>query len=552
MAVASTFQLGSNPGIFIVPVDFSRVLDPVGKIPQGMVRVPGRGTPVGPLPDFFIDKYEVTNKKYKEFVSAGGYRDPKYWKQEFIRDGRVLARDEAIAELVDQTGRPGPSTWSAGDYPKGQDDYPVSGVSWYEAAAYAEFRGKSLPTLHHWQAARGSGGRVGPTGPAWLAQASNFKGDGPALVGSHPGLSDFGAYDMAGNVREWCWNETGNGRVVRGGAWNDVWYMSDSVTQAPAFDRSPRNGLRCARYIDPDKVPPNAFEPYARIQAPDFYKQKPVSDSVFQVYREQFAYDRKPLNARVEWRKESAADWIEEKVSMDAAYGNERLAAYLFLPKKTGPPYQTVIYFPGSPSVMQPSSKDLDLSPEFVGFLSFIVGNGRAVLYPVYKGTFERADPALAAIHNGANTRQFTEYAIQLTKDFSTSIDYLETRSEIDPKRLAFLGMSWGGQLGPIVLAVEERLAAGVLVVGGLIASGRPEVNRLNYLPRVKLPTLMLNGRYDLIFPLETHVKPMFDLLGTAPEHKKLKVYDSDHFVPRNGMIKEILGWLDRYLGPVK
>jgi dienelactone hydrolase len=554
MAVASTFQLGPNTGTWIVPVDFSRVLDPVGKIPPGMVRVRGGDTAAGPLPDFFIDMYEVTNKQYKEFVSAGGYRDPKYWRHEFVRDGRGLTRDDAMAELVDQTGRPGPSTWSAGDYPKGQDDYPVSGVSWYEAAAYAGFVGKSLPTLHHWEAARGSGGRVGPTGPAWLAQASNFKGDGPARVGSHPGLSDFGAYDMAGNVREWCWNEAGNGRVIRGGAWNDAWYMSDAVSQAPAFDRSPRNGFRCARYIDPDKVPSKAFEPYARAEAPELYKQKPVSDSIFQVYREQFAYDKKPLNARVEWRKESAADWVQEKVSVDAAYASERLAGYLFLPKKPTPPYQTVIYFPGSPSVMQPTSRDLDRSPEFVSFLSFLVGNGRAVLYPVYKATFERGDPVIAAIHNGANTRQFTEYAIQLVKDFSTSIDYLQTRADIDSKRLAFLGMSWGGHMGPLVLAVEERLAAGVLVVGALTpwASGRPEVNRINYVSRVKLPTLMLNGRYDLIFPLETHVKPMFDLLGTPPEHKKLKVYDSDHFVPRNEMIKEILGWLDRYLGPVR
>src|SRR5262249_34100089 len=155
----STFEVGPSRGNFgIVPVDFSRVLDPLGKIPQGMVRVPGRGTPAGPLPDFFMDKYEVTNKQYREFVTAGGYRDPKYWRHEFIRDGKRLARDQAMAELVDQTGRPGPSTWSAGDYPKGQDDYPVSGVSWYEAAAYAEFTGKSLPTLHHWQAARGSSG----------------------------------------------------------------------------------------------------------------------------------------------------------------------------------------------------------------------------------------------------------------------------------------------------------------------------------------------------------------------------------------------------------
>ena len=62
----------------------------------------------------------------------------------------------------------------------------------------------------------------------------------------------------------------------------------------------------------------------------------------------------------------------------------------------------------------------------------------------------------------------------------------------------------------------------------------------------------MLNGRYDMLFPLETTVKPMFDLLGTPPDQKKLNVYDCDHFIPRNELIKETLAWLDRYLGPAK
>jgi len=68
----------------------------------------------------------------------------------------------------------------------------------------------------------------------------------------------------------------------------------------------------------------------------------------------------------------------------------------------------------------------------------------------------------------------------------------------------------------------------------------------------VRMPVLMLNGRYDMTFPYDASAKPLFDLLGTPPEHKRQVVYDSDHFVPRNALIKETLAWLDRYLGPVK
>ncbi len=131
--------------------DISRKLDPAGTIPPGMVRVAGRKVEgVGDFPDFLVDKYEVTNRRFKEFVDAGGYRSPRYWKNEFIRDGRALAWEDAMAHFRDSTGRPGPATWVAGDYPEGRDDYPVSGVSWYEAAAYAEFAGRSLPTKDHW------------------------------------------------------------------------------------------------------------------------------------------------------------------------------------------------------------------------------------------------------------------------------------------------------------------------------------------------------------------------------------------------------------------
>ena len=104
---------------------------------------------VGPysLPPFFIDRFEVTNRQYQVFVDNGGYTTRDYWKQRFVRDGHGLSWSQAMDLFRDATGRPGPSTWEGGHYPEGKADYPVSGVSWFEAAAYAEFVGKSLPVI---------------------------------------------------------------------------------------------------------------------------------------------------------------------------------------------------------------------------------------------------------------------------------------------------------------------------------------------------------------------------------------------------------------------
>ena len=141
-----------------------------------------------------------------------------------------------------------------------------------------------------------------------------------------------------------------------------------------------------------------------------------------------------------------------------------------------------------------------------------------------------------------------------MVEDFRRSVDYLESRGDIDSKRLAFLGASWGGTMGAMIPAVEERLAASILIIGGLQEDSkrRPEADEINYVTRVKVPTLMLNGKYDIhAFPYDTSVKPMYDLLGTAKEDKHLAVFETDHFIPRNELIKHTLGWLDKYLGPV-
>jgi len=488
---------------------------------------------------YWIDRYEVTNRQFKDFVDHGGYRRKEYWKQEFRQNGRRLSWEQAMALFRDRTGRPGPATWELSYYPKGQEDFPVSGVSWYEAVAYAEFAGKSLPTIYHWVTA------ASPWASATIMPASNFGARGPAPVGSFHGASWFGAYDMAGNVKEWCWNEAASGkRYTLGGAWDEPLYMFNNAEARSPLERSPNFGFRCAKYGSAG-IPGKAGDP-VMLQARDFSREKPVSDTLFQAYKSLFSYDKTPLHPVVE-SVEETDDWKREKITFAAAYGNERVIAYLFLPKKWQPPYQAVVYFPGSDPIDMRSSEDL---PE-VNFFDFIIKSGRAVMFPVYKGTFERGDDLKSDYPNTSSS--WRDHVIAWSKDLGRSIDYLETRPEIDRTKLAYEGLSWGGAMGSVLPAVEDRIKVCVLIAPGFyLQRSLPEVDEVNFAPRVKVPVLMLNGRFDFLIPPETSQAPMFRLLGTPKEHKRRVVYESGHIIPRNEMIKQTLDWLDRYLGPVK
>jgi eukaryotic-like serine/threonine-protein kinase len=525
-------------------------LYPAASMPPGMVRVEGAAG----LPDFFVDRYEVTNREYRAFVAAGGYRDARHWKEPFVRDGRRLTFTEAMRLLVDRTGQPGPAGWETSVYPEGQDELPVTGVSWYEAAAYAAFAEKALPTVSHWGVATGENLlRVRDSFPRRLLPLSRFGGDGPLAVGTTEAMSPFGAVDQAGNVREWCATASEQGRCLRGGAWNDQTYMYTNVTQAPPFDRSLKNGFRCVKYVDAAAVPASAFEPYRVASVRDFAREKPVSDEVFAAYRELYSYDPRDVAAQVESRDESRPDWIHETVSISAAYGNERFRVHLFLPRTTPPPWQVVVYFPGTATQSRLSSDQLAERVEFRENLAFVPKSGRALVHPVYKGTYERAFGDGTEEVPPVGTRQSVSWHIQLVQDARRSLDYVATRSDLDPKRIGYYGFSWGGRMAGVVLAVEPRFRAAVLHTGGLTSrtTPLPEADLLNYITRVRVPTLLLAGRYDLAIPLETEARPMFDLLGTPAADKKLFVVDTDHWIPRPDLIRESVAWFDRYLGPV-
>jgi hypothetical protein len=515
--------------------------------PADMLRVPGAAlrrldgivadfrSDWVPFEDFLIDRFEVTNREFKDFVDAGGYERQDLWVEDFVHDGQSISWEGAMKLMVDASGRPGPATWIAGTYPEGMADHPVAGVSWYEADAYARFVGKELPTYLHWRRAIGDGALP------WILPASNLAANSAAPVGEYRGISWTGALDMAGNVREWCYNESGDGRIIIGGAYSDPHYVvHESILDAahlPPMDRSPVNGFRLAKTADEP-----AAKSYIRARLPDeeeFVVPEPVPDAVFNAYRNNFNYDDSPLNATIESSQVSDTH-TRFHVTFDTPYGDDRAGLYLYLPGTGKPPFQTILFWGGA-SWRFVDSVDVYKTP-----LEFLLQNGRAVVIPVMKGTFERrtsSEPVSWATIAGR------DLAIEQVKDMRRAIDYLETRDDIDADTLGYYGLSWGGRVGAIALAVEKRLKAGVLNTAGLQHLQMPEISVVNFLPRVTQPVLQMNGIYDTDFRFETSAKPFFELLGTPAERKKHVAEPTGHFVSFEVNIGETLAWFDEYLG---
>ena len=504
--------------------------------PDGMVPIPAGGAVK--VPEFWLDTFEVTNRQYLEFVKAGGYQRREFWQEPFVRNGKTLTWEQAMESFRDQTGRPGPASWELDTYPEGRAEFPVTGVSWYEAVAYARFAGKSLPTWNHWR-------RAARSEPLYADPviAGNFSGKGLAAVGAFQAMDRYGTYDLAGNAKEWIWNEATDGmRLTMGGAWDEAYYASAEPDMAPPMERRPNIGFRCAKYNEP---PAREFTGRVTLGPDrDFTRAKPVDDAAFTQFKKLYDYAPAPLRASVDAVDETDRYWRMERVTFDATYGNQRVTAYLFVPRGAVPPYQTVVYFPSGIAFSEKSSRRLEM-----WYLSPLIRSGRAVLYPVLWGTYERREKL-----SGNAAEKHRLLTVREIQDLRRSMDYLDTRADIDQRKLAFLGFSAGAIVAPIALAVESRFQAAILAVGGLsVNPGPPEADPLNFASRARTPVLMMNGLLDSGFPLETSVRPLLNLLGAPRADKKLALLETGHaMVGFPATTRESLAWLDRYLGPVR
>jgi serine/threonine protein kinase/formylglycine-generating enzyme required for sulfatase activity/dienelactone hydrolase len=499
---------------------------------------------IASMPAYLIDKYEVTNRQYKEFIDRGGYARQEFWQEAFVKDGQILSWPQAMDLFHDKSGNPGPAGWKNGAYPPGQGDYPVGGLNWYEAAAYARFRGKDLPTVFHWLLAAGV-----DDSPYGIARYSNFDGV-PAPVGHYAGMGKFGLSDAAGNVREWCCNAVEGQNELRGilgGACSDNEDVFVAGEVRSSWDRDAGNGVRCVLYPEGRQTVPNMASCAVQRKHRDWEHFTPVSDEVFDSYLSTwYKYDRTELNSRVESVGQDLYVCKWERITFDAAYANERVIAYLYLPNGAKPPYQTIVWHPGDEARDSPWDEKARRQE-----MTAILQSGRAVIVPFYKGTYERRLEKPFSPPDSILSRDLYVHASQ---DMRRTIDYLETRKDIDVGKLAFVGISSGGQIGPLMIAVESRFKAGILLLGGICACERhPACDPANFAPHVKVPILMINGRQDSLFPYETAQKPLFDLLGTPEPLKRHILFPGGHGIPseyRQQYHGEIVKWLDQYLGP--
>ncbi|MFZ5593827.1 MAG: formylglycine-generating enzyme family protein [Pseudomonadota bacterium] len=247
---------GQGPGMS-VPMYYEQTR--IGASPNEMVLIPAgefiRGTnqrlsDEGPqhtvsLPDFHIDKYEVTNLQYQRFIDATQRKSPDHFENR--------------------------------TFPPGKADHPVTFVTWHDAKAYCEWAGKRLPTDQEWEkAARGVDGRTYPWGNVFDINKVNspvrwttlkLEGDTTPVGAFEGGVSPYGVYDMSGNVWEWTesWYKAypGNTRptenygekykTLKGGSWWDCSFYKCGIS-APVYNRSffmrtTKNnsfGFRCA------------------------------------------------------------------------------------------------------------------------------------------------------------------------------------------------------------------------------------------------------------------------------------------------------------------
>jgi len=546
-----------NSPVLSPPIRMQLLLPPLDKSPPNMSNVPGGNyrlvswrrpsDALVTLDGFFIDRFEVSNLDYKEFISSAGYLKREFWKHPFIKSGTQISPDQAMREFVDRTRLPGPRGWSNQDYPAGKEKHPVTGISWYEAAAYCAFRGKSLPTVFQWEkAARNSATIFQGTTMPWglsrvMAYHANLSSTGTAPTGTLEfGMSPFGVYDMAGNVAEWFINETSEGYLTGGASWADPDYSFGTFGPFPAFFSSDRLGFRCVVNPPGTASDQGAFRIQLENEVP---KYTPAPETQVKGWIEDYRYENAPLEALVIERIETS-EWTREKIEFAGA--RERALGYLYLPKHFSKPWSVVHVIPSGDVFGGFRTVPESIEQQWVA----LVRSGRAVFTVVLPGMRERETPP-GSVLPSLDSVEYVELRKEQITDMRRGLDYLGTRADLSKDQIGLFYASAAGT--PWVLpAVDSRyrtVAAFGAGIRKVVTQMRPQINPINFVPHIKVPILFVHGRYDENTPVKNELEP---LLALVRVRKRVEFFEGGHRPDQEFLLPLLNSWFDENLGPVR
>ena len=507
-------------------------------------RVYGRNSGVTYIPTFSISKNEVSNSEFQEFINDGGYQNPTFWDFPIKIGDKLYEFRNTVSNFNGKFGKNGPASWSYGKFPNGLENHPVSGISWFEARAYANYRKQELPNIHQWIYASKTYANILDSE---VMKNGNFNSDFTKPVFDDLGSLD-GINNIGGNVKEWTINKSGSNKdkfTAAGGSYLEPSYQFVGQNFQNPSDRSIGNGIRLVKNLSKDGD--YSLDDYSISQRifRNIDDEPKISDEMFNYYRSQFNYSAKNLNVETEFIKSNNNNYSVESFSMDPAYiSKEKLSGFIIYSNKATKKHNPVIVFPHGGSLR---STNLDIIPaRLIRTFSYLLDEGYAIIYPIYSGLYNRSRN-----NECVNDQVFcrNNSVIRKGKDYKLVIDYLETRSDFNFKNLSYYGTSMGAIYSNWMLAIDDRVKSAFILVGGVPTSPQPiETDAHNYTRRIKTPIFHIVGKLDPVVSYEKAFLPWKKAIGTPPNDLRIiEMENVGHYVPRDTVYALHKNWIEKY-----
>ena len=454
--------------------------------------------------------------------------------------------------FTDRTGLAAPRNWSQRQFPPGLADHPVTGVSWYEAAAYAAFRGKELPTVFQWEKAARNGNAAPPFNyMPWgtffpgdsFRQRANFDGATTMPVTANPiGASPFGAYNMAGNVAEWCQNDSDAGHFTSGGAFGDPVYMFARFGTFRAFTR--RTGS--------DSVQPGVARPRVHpMRARCGSKSRPTCRSSPRLLRHNsmscgrsIATRRRRLPRRSPSRSKRPTGSRDDRVQRRRRRARDRV----YVPAvHASRPVQVIHYLPGTGVELGA----MGLQSNMEAMIGASVRAGRAMFGVALRGYQERRPPGGASEPAGED-RRVPRQDRQLGHGSAPRARLPRDATDMDRERIAFVGQSSGARTG----SCWPRSSRAIDPCSSMAPAWTRCRRHWSRARTHRLRAPHQGADDDDAGPARrgdpARRRTPSRCLRCLKEPKRLVLYDGGHMAPTELLVKELNAWLDQTLGPVK